>query len=89
MSFRLAEATGTCEGACDHYLSCKGDASGAAQSTCVAECREIFAYDGEEDRMSLLDFESMQCEAAVAFVDGDGNPDRRTQDDAVRASQAR
>jgi hypothetical protein len=89
MSFRMAQATGTCEGACQHYLGCKGESSAETRATCLAECQEIFVFEGEEDRTSLRDFEGLQCESAVAFVDGDRNPDRRPQEDsATRASTA-
>ena len=83
-----AGVTGTCEGACGHYLSCKGDGSAEAKRTCVAECREIFVYEGEPDRRSLEDFENLQCEAAVAFVDGDGTSDGAPRNDGTRRTQA-
>ena len=62
---------GTCYGVCDHYLGCKGDERQASRDTCLAECREIFVQDGEADRESLREFEELECEAAVAFVDGE------------------
>jgi len=83
------EVSGTCEGACQHYLGCKGEYSEASKQTCVTECREIFVYQGEPDRDSLEEFESLQCEAAVAFVEGDGDAGSRPNSDATRASQAR
>ena len=54
--------TGTCEGACDHYLSCKG---GGDANACVAECHEVFS-----DPDSLRAFESLTCEDTVEYVDG-------------------
>ena len=62
---------GTCYGACDHYLGCKGDERPESRDTCLAECREIFVQDGKPDRKSLRMFEDLECEAAVAFVDGE------------------
>ena len=63
---------GTCHGACDHYLGCKGDERAESRETCLADCREIFVSDGTPDRASLNEFEMLECEKAVAFVDGDG-----------------
>jgi hypothetical protein len=55
--------TGTCEGACDHYISCK---SGKAdRKRCQNECPDVFA-----DRDSLMAFESLSCPNAVEYVDG-------------------
>jgi len=55
--------TGTCEGACDHYVSCK---SGKAdRQRCQNECPDVFA-----DRDSLMAFESLSCPNAVEYVDG-------------------
>jgi hypothetical protein len=55
--------TGTCEGACDHYVSCK---SGKADKVrCRSECPDVFA-----DRDSLMAFESLSCTNAVEYVDG-------------------
>ena len=55
--------TGTCEGACDHYISCK---SGKAdRKRCQAECPDVF-----EDRDSLMAFESLSCSNGDEYVDG-------------------
>jgi hypothetical protein len=55
--------TGTCDGACAHYVACKsGKADGAK---CRAECPDVFG-----DRDSLMAFESLSCKNAVEFVDG-------------------
>ncbi len=62
---------GTCYGACEHYLGCKGDERQEARATCLTECREIFVQDGKPDRQSLRMFENLKCDAAVAFVDGE------------------
>lgn len=69
---RFTAPTGTCDGACRHYLSCKDDDSAGAHGACVAECSEIFVHEGKPDRDSLRVFEGLECKAAVAFVDGDG-----------------
>lgn len=61
--------TGTCNGACDHYVECKpghGDADG---HRCRTECPDVFA-----DRDSLMAYEGLSCDAAVSFVDGDPHP---------------
>jgi hypothetical protein len=64
---------GSCYGACGHYLECKGDRRQSSRDTCLSECREIFVQDGTTDHDSLRDFENLECEAAVAFVDGDAS----------------
>lgn len=63
-------APGSCEGACDHYLTCKGDGRPAVFRECVAECRDIFVSNGQADHDSLRDFEELDCEDTVAFVEG-------------------
>ena len=70
--------TGTCEGACRHYLSCKDDDHAEASRRCVADCGEIFVHDGEPDRESLRAFEALECSDAIAFVDGDEEGRDRT-----------
>jgi hypothetical protein len=82
------DTTGTCEGACEHYVDCKRSDSEAMRGTCLAECREIFVYQGEPDRESLEQFEELECEAAVAFVDGDSGRKSRTDERGVRRSQS-
>ncbi len=61
--------TGTCSGACDYYAHCKarsGEKIGPeVQTACVTECTEVFS-----SRQSILAFESLVCEDAVAFVEG-------------------
>ena len=54
--------TGTCEGACEHYVECK---HGADSKRCNTECPDVFG-----DRDSLMAFESLSCQDAVEFVDG-------------------
>jgi hypothetical protein len=57
--------TGTCEGACAHYVDCKPGAGQPARARCEAECPEVFG-----DRDSLMGFESLSCDDAVEYVDG-------------------
>jgi hypothetical protein len=57
--------TGTCEGACDHYVGCKPGHPAADSQRCLAECPGVFA-----DSDSLMMFESLSCTDAVEFVDG-------------------
>ena len=65
-------APGTCQGACDHYLTCKDDGRPDVFRQCVVECRDIFVSHGQPDRGSLRDFEELDCEDTVAFVEGTG-----------------
>lgn len=55
--------TGTCEGACSHYVGCKSGKADRAR--CLSECPDVFA-----DRDSLMAFESLSCPNAVEYVDG-------------------
>lgn len=57
--------TGTCDGACAHYVSCKAGASKHDRRRCDAECPEVFS-----DRESLMAYESLSCPDAVEYVDG-------------------
>lgn len=57
--------TGTCEGACDHYVSCKPGHSDADRQRCETECPGVFS-----DRDSLMAFESLSCKDTVEYVDG-------------------
>jgi hypothetical protein len=57
--------TGTCAGACDHYVECKPGHSSADRQRCEAECPQVFS-----DRDSLMAFESLTCRNAVEYVDG-------------------
>jgi len=59
------QLTGTCEGACSHYLQCKPGHPESDRPRCEAECPSVFS-----DRDSLMAFESLSCEDAVEFVDG-------------------
>lgn len=64
--------TGTCEGACRHYVGCKDDGRPEAFGACMADCSDIFVYDGEVDEESLMVFEGLDCRATIAYVDGRG-----------------
>lgn len=61
--------TGTCGGACAHYLACKAErgheVNDSSRRTCELECAEVFS--GVE---ALVAFESLSCEDAIAFVEG-------------------
>jgi hypothetical protein len=59
--------TGTCDGACAHYVECKAGHSDRDRMRCQNECPDVFS-----DRDSLMAYESMTCKNAVEFVDGDG-----------------
>ena len=57
--------TGTCEGACGHYVSCKSGAGAEDKRRCNMECPDVFS-----DRDSLMAYESLACPDAVEYVDG-------------------
>jgi len=57
--------TGTCHGACDHYIECKTGHSDGDRQRCEAECPGVFS-----DRDSLMAYESLSCKNAVEYVDG-------------------
>ena len=57
--------TGTCSGACDHYIECKPGHADRDRATCNSECPEVFS-----DRDSLMAYESLSCKDAVEYVDG-------------------
>jgi hypothetical protein len=59
------QLTGTCDGACAHYVACKPGHGEADRQRCIAECPEVFS-----DRDSLMGYESLQCQDAVEYVDG-------------------
>ena len=59
------QLTGTCEGACAHYIQCKSGHSDADRMRCLQECPNVFS-----DRDSLMAYESLSCENAVEYVDG-------------------
>jgi hypothetical protein len=57
--------TGTCEGACSHYMECKPGAASGDRTRCESECPGVFS-----DRDSLMAYESLSCKNAVEYVDG-------------------
>ena len=57
--------TGTCEGACDHYLACKRSDSAVMRTACVDECGEVL-----QDPESLRAFESLECQDTIEYVEG-------------------
>ncbi len=80
--------TGTCEGACNHYLSCKsargqypGDKTRVA---CEAECAEIFSTSEP-----IIVFESLTCEDTIAFVEGSSGRGPGYPESSAQPRQAR
>jgi hypothetical protein len=68
---RKTEVAGTCEGACHHYVVCADPKNeDATYRECLGECREIFVSDGRPDADTLRDYERLECEDAVSFVEG-------------------
>lgn len=63
--FTGPKLTGTCAGACDHYVECKPGHAKADHARCIAECPDAFS-----DRDLLMAYESLACEDAVEYVDG-------------------
>ena len=63
--FSEPRLTGTCDGACSHYLECKPGHARGDERRCRAECPDVFS-----DRDSLMAYESLSCKDAVEFVDG-------------------
>jgi hypothetical protein len=62
--------TGTCQGACDYYLACKRDDDTQRWSACMTDCNEFFSNE-----QALREFERMECDAVVSFVEGpNGRP---------------
>ena len=57
--------TGTCNGACAHYIECKAGALPEDRTRCETECPDVFS-----DRDSLMAFEGLSCQNAVEYVDG-------------------
>jgi hypothetical protein len=63
--FTGPQLTGTCDGACAHYVQCKPGHRDADHKRCMVECPEVFS-----DRDSLMAYESLTCDDAVDFIDG-------------------
>jgi hypothetical protein len=62
---RGPQLSGNCEGACDHYLACRGSDIGGVREACLAECPLVFG-----DRDSIMAFESLSCADTVEYVEG-------------------
>ena len=60
--------TGTCAGACDHYIECKSGHLASDRIRCESECPNVFS-----DSDSLMAYESLSCPNAVEFVDGNSS----------------
>jgi len=63
--FTGPQLTGTCDGACSHYTQCKPGHGDNERKRCLAECPDVFS-----DRDSLMAYESLTCDDAVEYVDG-------------------
>ncbi|HET7500682.1 MAG TPA: hypothetical protein VFK02_06745 [Kofleriaceae bacterium] len=59
------QLTGTCDGACAHYVQCKPSHSDVDRRRCLTECPDVFS-----DRDSLMAYESLSCDDAVEYIDG-------------------
>lgn len=57
--------TGTCDGACNHYVECKPGHIPADGLRCRQECPDVFS-----DRDSIMGYESLSCPDAVEYIDG-------------------
>ena len=63
--FTTPQLTGTCDGACEHYVECKPGHPAAGRTRCQSECPDVFT-----DRDSLMGYESLSCKDAVEYIDG-------------------
>ncbi len=72
--------TGTCTGACDHYVGCRGG-DDELRAACLAECPAVFT-----DAETLMAFESLSCPDTVEYVEG---PSRRPLGAPASTSEAR
>lgn len=69
-TFACGSAAGspdTCEGACTHYLSCKGGGTTEAHTQCTKNCEAM-----NLDAKTLQSFSQSTCADAVAAVEGNG-----------------
>jgi len=57
--------TGTCDGACSHYVECKTGHLTEDRDRCRSECPDVLS-----DRDSLMMYESLTCRDAVEYIDG-------------------
>lgn len=65
MPYHERHLTGTCDGACSHYLECKGSHDPTAHQACVQDCDQVF-----QDRESIRAFESLECPDTIEYVEG-------------------
>ena len=65
-TFTGRRVTGTCQGACERYVSCKAGSTDRDLQRCLSECPDVFS-----DPESIGAFESLECADAVGYVDGD------------------
>ena len=68
----FAVVTGTCDGACAHYVSCKPGNPEADRARCLEECPQVFS-----DADSIMGYESLSCKDAVEYVDGEARKTAR------------
>jgi hypothetical protein len=67
-----SQVSGTCEGACQHYVSCKRSDDPRVLRECVRDCATIYTDDnGVEDSETLGLFERLDCEETISFVEGE------------------
>ncbi len=69
------QLTGTCDGACSHYIQCKHGHAEVDRLRCLRECPDVFS-----DRDSLMAYESLACDDAVEYVDGNAAQTARSSD---------
>jgi hypothetical protein len=69
-TFACGSAAGspdTCEGACSHYLSCKGSGTSESHVQCTKSCEAM-----NLDAKTLQSFSESTCSDAIAAVEGNG-----------------
>jgi len=64
--FTSSQLTGTCDGACAHYIECKPGHPEPDRARCKLECPDVFT-----DSDSIMGYESLSCKDAVEYIDGD------------------
>lgn len=65
-TYHAHHLTGTCDGACTHYLDCKDSHDPAAHAACAQDCEQVF-----QDPESIRAFESLECPDTIEYVEGD------------------
>ena len=69
------QTNGTCAGACSHYTHCSEHDNDPIYNACLGECRFAFSNEGYEDRQTLGNLESLDCDEIISFVEGEsGTP---------------